>query len=58
MSNQATNEQYACDVGKLDALLAEDGCKRLSVAITDFEGECGVIVLQQIHQMLTGEGCD
>ena len=43
--------QYACDVPKLDALLEKDGCKRLSVAITDFEGECGVMVLQQIHKL-------
>ena len=38
--------QYACDVPKLDALLEKDGYKRLSVAITDFEGECGIMVLQ------------
>ena len=59
MSNDELKaSQYACNVPKLDERLAELGCKRVSVAITDFEGECGVVVLQQIHWLLTGEGCD
>ena len=59
MSNDELKaSQYACDLAKLDAQLAELGCKRLSVATTDFEGECGVMVIQQIHRLLTGEGCD
>ena len=59
MSNDELKaSQYACDVEKLDALLAKDGCKRLSVTITDFEGECGIMVLQQLREIMTGEGCD
>ena len=54
--------QYACDVAKLDTRLAEIGCKRkpkrVAVAVTDFEGECGVMVAQQLYKIMTGEGCD
>ena len=50
--------QYACDVAKLDTRLAEIGCKRVAVAVTDFEGECGVMDAQQLYQIMTGEGCD
>ena len=50
--------QSACDMEKLDTHLAEIGCKRVAVAVTDFEGECGVMVAQQLYQIVTGEGCD
>ena len=49
---------HACDVAKLDTRLAEIGCKRVAVAVKDFEGECGVMVAQQLYQIMTGEGCD
>ena len=48
--------EYACDVAKLDTRLAEIGCKRVAVAVTDFEGECGVMVAQQLYKIMTGEG--
>ena len=41
--------QPACDMEKLDTHLAEIGCKRVAVAVTDFEGECGVMVAQQLY---------
>ena len=59
MSNDEVKApHYACDVAKLDARLAEIGCKRVAVAITGFEGECGVMVVQQLYKIMTGGGCD
>ena len=59
MSNDELKaSQYACDVEKLDTQLGKLNCKRISVAITDFEGECGIMVLQQLREIMTGEGCD
>ena len=60
MQTQISNKerevsQYACNIAALDDILRKEGYQRLAVSIQGKEGDCGVIVLQQVYEIMKGK---